>query len=73
MSDDEFDFNTFEDDNGLEASSAPTRGSADPLEQWLEQNYTLWELGLDLAVKAQYYRREYEYLPFNKTGWYSPN
>ena len=43
------------------------------LDQWLTTNYGLWRLGLDLAERARQYRREYRHVPFNQTGWFSPN
>ena len=46
---------------------------AEALEQWLTQNRSLWFLGLRLASAARQYRREYSYVPFNKSGWFSPN
>ena len=69
MRDDEFD-SWFDEDS---ASDVSPSGSIDALEQWLEKNYRLWELGLQLAEQAQYYRREYAYIPFNNSGWFSPN
>lgn len=43
------------------------------LERWLIDNRGLWTLGLRLAAAARQYKREYRYIPFNKSGWFSPN
>lgn len=71
--DNSFDFGW--DDEPSDWSADPVNGQrgVEALEQWLVDNYRLWELGLDLAAKARYYRREYEYIPFNDSGWFSPN
>ena len=51
----------------------PISGSMDALEAWLEKNHHLWQLGLQLAATARYYREVYQHVPFNESGWYSPN
>ena len=43
------------------------------LEQWLSENHGLWRLGVRLAEAARQYLREYRYVPFNHSGWFSPN
>lgn len=43
------------------------------LEHWLVSNHSLWTLGLRLAAAARQYRREYRNVPFNESGWFSPN
>lgn len=43
------------------------------LEQWLIENHSLWRLGVRLAEAARQYRREYRNVPFNQSGWFSPN
>lgn len=45
----------------------------DALERWVGRNQGLWKLGIHLAEVASQYRREYEYVPFNQLGWFSPN
>jgi len=47
--------------------------NTEALERWLVSNYSLWTLGLRLAAAARQYKREYQSLPFNKSGWFSPN
>ncbi len=47
--------------------------SVDALEKWLENNHSLWKLGVHLASTAHYYRSEYKHIPFNKSGWFNPN
>jgi hypothetical protein len=47
--------------------------NTEALERWLVSNYSLWTLGLRLAAAARQYRREYRNLPFNQSGWFSPN
>jgi hypothetical protein len=47
--------------------------NTEALEQWLVSNYSLWTLGLRLAAAARQYKREYQHIPFNKRGWFSPN
>jgi len=66
----DFDWN----DETYDAESvSPTPSSVEALEAWLEENYDLWELGLQLAATAQAYRRDYRHVPFNKSGWFCPN
>lgn len=43
------------------------------LEQWLKENRSLWIMGLRLASAARQYKQEYRHLPFNQSGWFSPN
>mgnify|MGYP001170199224 CR=1 FL=1 len=43
------------------------------LERWLRENRSLWILGLRLASAARQYKQEYRHLPFNQSGWFSPN
>jgi hypothetical protein len=47
--------------------------NTEALERWLVSNYSLWTLGLRLAATARQHRREYRNLPFNQSGWFSPN
>ena len=65
-----FRFDSNDAERGQNASGS---GSVYALEQWLENNHHLWQLGLQLATTAQHYRRTYRHLPFNQSGWYSPN
>lgn len=73
MDSERFEFNWNDDEYADESNHASTPSSVEPLERWLADNYHLWELGLQLAATAQYYRREYAHIPFNKNGWFSPN
>lgn len=43
------------------------------LERWVAENRGLWFLGLRLAAAARQYKREYRNIPFNQSGWFSPN
>lgn len=43
------------------------------LERWLSENHSLWRLGVRLAEAARQYRKEYRHVPFNQSGWFSPN
>jgi len=47
--------------------------NTEALERWLVSNYSLWILGLRLAAAARQYKRDYASLPYNKSGWFSPN
>ena len=47
--------------------------NTEALEQWLVSNYSLWTLGLRIAAAARQYRIEYRNVPFNQSGWFSPN
>ncbi|MDP2326310.1 MAG: hypothetical protein Q8N51_20100 [Gammaproteobacteria bacterium] len=49
------------------------RVDTEALERWLHSNHGLWRLGLHLASVARQYRREYRHVPFNNSGWFSPN
>ncbi|MCF6285690.1 MAG: hypothetical protein L3K26_10920 [Candidatus Hydrogenedentes bacterium] len=67
-----FGRNDAEGGQNVDAPSAAS-GSIDALEQWLKNNHHLWELGLQLATTARHYRHTYKHIPFNQSGWYSPN
>lgn len=60
---------------GQDWSQPDDRNTVDTeaLERWLLKNRTLWFLGLRLAAAARQYKREYRYVPFNQSGWFSPN
>lgn len=75
FSESDFDWDTPADDNGFlrENRSTSDRADVEALEQWFRDNERLWELGIYLAETARQYRREYAHLPFNETGWFSPN
>jgi len=71
MHDESFEFGWNDEDETR--GNSPVSESLDALEQWLKKNHRLWQLGLSLAATAQHYRRDYQHIPFNKSGWYSPN
>jgi len=73
MSSERFEFGWNDEDKSSESHHGPAPNNVEYLEEWLEENYHLWKLGLELAATAQYYRREYAHVPFNKSGWFSPN
>lgn len=68
----ESDFDNF-DEYASEDRNPTDSVHTEDLERWLNQNHALWQLGLHLASVARQYRREYEYVPFNQTGWFNPN
>lgn len=70
----DFDWDTPADDHGfLTGKRASDPVDTEALEQWVDQNQRLWDLGVYLAETARQYRREYAHVPFNDTGWFSPN
>jgi len=72
------DFGKDSDFDGADEFMPEERGSVESvdteaLEKWLLDNHGLWQLGLHLASVARQYRRDYRHVPFNNTGWFSPN
>jgi hypothetical protein len=57
----------------LDESNSVDSLDTEALESWLDRNHGLWQLGLELARQARQYRKEYEHVPFNQRGWFSPN
>ena len=67
----EFDAGWYDDESTTDPFRLPN--CHDELGSWVEDNQSLWDLGIKLATSAMYYQQECAHFPFYKNGLFSPN